>query len=116
MYIVPLLFCFSVSPPSVTVYPKNITAKIYERVTFVCNTTGYGEFSFSWEHDGVIIAASNSNVLQSYLIVDPVLPQHRGHYKCTVTSLFSNITSNAFATLYLGSKLSFVNYVVVYVA
>ena len=100
------IFYFSVSPPSITVYPKNTTAKVYENVTFVCYTTGHGDFLFSWEHDGVIISASNSSLLKNHLIIDSVLPQHQGHYKCSVTSLFSNITSNASVTLYLNSEFS----------
>ena len=102
MYI--LLLCFLVPPQIVTVYPNNNAVKVFESVTFVCNTTGFGNLSFVWEHDGSVISTSNSTLQQDSLSIDPVLPQHQGQYRCTVTSSYSNLSSYALATLNLNGN------------
>ena len=96
---------YVVSPPTVIIHPNNITGEIFESVQFTCYTTGFEDFSFVWEHDGSVISTSNSTLLQNSIIIDPVLPQHQGQYRCIVTSFFSNFTSDAFTTLILNSKL-----------
>ena len=103
------LLCFhTVSPPIVTVAPNNYTANLFESVTFVCSAVGLGDFSFVWEHDGSVISASPSqaSTLTQYpLSVGPVMPQHQGQYKCTVTSSYSNLSSDdAFAMLNLNGN------------
>ena len=96
-----------VSPITVTINPNIITAKVFESVTFVCHTTTiYGNFSFVWEHDGLVISISNSTLPQDFLNIDSVMPQHQGQYKCTVTTTFSNLSvnSDAFALLNLNGN------------
>ena len=96
--------CFLVSPPAVTVVPNNATAKVFENITFICHTTGFGEFSFVWEHNGSVILSSNSTLRHSYFSIQSILPQNQGQYKCTVASFYSNLSSSAFATLNLNGN------------
>ena len=81
-------------PPVVTINPNNVTIKVFESVTFVCSAIGFGGFLFKWE---------SLNLIQynSSLTIDSVLPQHQGQYRCTATSLFSNLSSDAVATLHI---------------
>ena len=95
---------FLVPPLVVTVDPNNVTAKVFESVTFVCYTAGFGNLSFVWEHDGSVISASNSTVQQNSFTIDSVLPQHQGQYKCTVTSSYSTLSFFALATLNLNGN------------
>ena len=108
--------CFLVSPPTVTIYPNNVTAKIFGSITFVCYTTGFGDFSFVWEHDGSVISASNSTLQQDSLSIDPVLPQHQGQYRCTVMASYTNLSmnSNAFAILNLNGNF-LLSYDIIYI-
>ena len=85
----------AVSPPSVTIAPNNVTAKVYENVTFVCSAVGLGSFSFNWESSNSVYTNERA------LTFNPVLPRHQGQYKCTVTSSYSNLSSNAFAMLHI---------------
>ena len=80
-------------PPIVTILPNNVTAKVYDTITFVCSAVGLGDFSFEWETSNLIHTNERSLTIKS------VLPQHQGQYKCTVTSSYSNLSSDAFATL-----------------
>ena len=68
-------------------------------ITFICHATGAGELSFKWEHDGSVIAISNSSSQQDSFIIDTIMPQHQGQYKCIVTSSYSSMTAYALATL-----------------
>ena len=105
-YIAIPLFFFVVSSLTVTIDPNNITAKIFESVTFVCTATGSGDFLFTWEHDGSVILTSNSTVQQDSLSIDSILPQHQGQYKCTVTASYSSLvmSSDAFVMLNLNGN------------
>ena len=103
------MLCYLVSPPYVTIYPCVVTAKIFDNVTFVCYATGFGEsFSYKWEHNGSTISTSSS------LTISPILPQHQGQYKCTVTLAYSNFTSKAdgFATLNLNGNFKYIHAIV----
>ena len=97
-------FCTE-SPLIVTIDPSNVIAKVHQNVTFVCSAVGLGGFLFVWEHDGEVISAALSTLQQHSLTIHSVLPQHQGQYKCTVTSSYSNLTSEAFATLQLIGNL-----------
>ena len=111
MYKLPLLLCYLASPPNVTIYPHDFTAKIFDNVTFDCYATEFGEgFSFEWEHNGSVISTSNS------LTISPVLPQHQGQYKCTVTLVYSNFTSkaDAFASLNLNGNFMYLAYAAIF--
>ena len=88
----------------VTIDPSNITAKIFESVRLVCNTTGSGESTFVWEHDGSIIMTSNSTSQQDSLKINSVMPWHQGQYKCSVRSFYSSLNSYALATLILNGN------------
>ena len=87
-----------------TIDPNNVTAKVFESVTFVCSTTGIGDLSFVWEHDGSVIATSNSTSQQDFLNIDSIMPQHQGQYQCTVISSYSSLSSYAIATLNLNGN------------
>ena len=103
------IFCFYfhiVSLPIVTIDPSNVIAKIHENITFVCSAVGLGDFLFVWEHDGEVTLTALSTLQQHFLTIHSVLPQHQGQYKCTVTSSYSNLTSEAFATLQLIGNLA----------
>ena len=100
MYLVNYHCSFALaSQLTVTIDPNNFTAKIFERITFVCYATGARELSFTWEHNGSVIAISNSTSQQDSLIIDSIMPQHQGQYKCIVTSPYSSMSSYALATL-----------------
>ena len=90
-YIIILL----VSPPVVTIDPSDITVRIYDEITFVCSAVGFGDFSFQWESSNSVLTNERSRSLT----INSVLPRHQDQYKCTVTSSYSNLSSNAFATL-----------------
>ena len=108
--------CFLVSPPTVTIYPNNVTAKILGSVTFICYTTGFGDFSFVWEHDSSVISASNSTLQQDSLSIDPVLPQHQGQYRCTVTASYTNLSTNSDAFTMLNLNGNFLlSYDIIYI-
>ena len=92
---------FLVSPPIVTIDHNNVTAKVYESVTFMCSATGLEYLSFVWEYNGSVISMSNSTLHQNALIISSVLPQMQGQYKCTVTSSYSNMSSDAITTLHV---------------
>ena len=102
-----LLLCILVAPPTVTINPNNITAKVFGSVAFTCYTTGFGNLSFVWEHDGSVISTSNSTQQQDSLSIDTVLPQHQGQYRCTVISSHSNLSSYALAALNLNGNFIF---------
>ena len=93
------LHCFLAFLLVVMIDPNNVTAEMYETVTFVCYTNGSEDKSFIWEHDGLLISTSNSTSQQDPLIISSVLPQHQGQYKCTVKSSYLNLSSDAFASL-----------------
>ena len=84
--------------------PNNATAKMFGGVTFICYTNVSGDKSFTWEHDGLLISTSNSTSQQDSLIISSVMPKHQGQYKCTVKSSYSNLRSNAFASLNLNGN------------
>ena len=92
-----------VSSITVTINPNITTAKVFGNITFVCHSTVHGNFSFVWEHDGLVISISSSTLSQDSLNIDSVMPQHQGQYKCTVTASYSNfsVNSHAFAELNL---------------
>ena len=92
---------FLVSPPIVTIDPNNVTAKVHESITFVCSATGLEYLSFVWEYNGSVISVSNSTLHKNSLTIHSVLPQMQGQYKCTVTSSYSNLSSDAFTTLHV---------------
>ena len=101
--------CYLVSPPHVTIYPRDATAKIFDNFTFVCYATGLGEsFSYEWKYNVSTISTSNS------LTISPILPQHQGQYKCTITLTYSNFTSKAdgFATLNLNGNFKYIHAIV----
>jgi len=95
---------FTESVLVVTIDPNNITVKIFESVTLVCNTTGSGELTFVWEHDGSIISTSNSTSQQDSLSINSVIPWHQGQYKCTVRLFYSSLSSYALASLTLNGN------------
>ena len=95
-----------VSPPIVTIDPTNVIAKVHKNITIFCSAIGVGDFLFVWEHDGEVIATAPSALQQHSLTIHSVLPQNQGQYKCIVTSSYSNLTSEAFATLQLIGKLA----------
>ena len=84
-----------VPSPNVTIVPNDVTAKVYGIVTFVCFAVGFGDLSFQWESSNLVHTNKRS------LTINPVLPRHQGQYKCTVTSSYSNLSSDAFATLHV---------------
>ena len=88
--------------------PNNVTARMFESVTFICYTNESGDKSFTWEHDGLLISTSNSTSQQDSLIISSVLPQHQGQYKCAVKSSYSNLSSDAFASLNLNGNDTYV--------
>ena len=94
-----------VPPLLVTIDPNNVTTKVFGSVTFVCYSNGFGALSFVWEYDDSVISTFNSTVQQDSLIIDSVLPQHQGQYKCTVTSSHSSLSTFALATLKLNGNL-----------
>ena len=77
----------------------------------MCSAVGLGDFLFVWEHDGEVTSAALSILQQHSLTIHSVLPQHQGRYKCTVTSSYSNLTSEAFATLQLIGNLNYLAYI-----
>lgn len=93
-----------VPPLVVTVDPNNVTAKVYESVTFFCYTNGHGDLSFVWEYGDSVISISNSTLQQNSLTIDSVRPQNQGQYKCTVTLSYSTSSSYALATLNLNGN------------
>ena len=95
------------SLPVVTIAPNDVTAKLYESVTFVCSAVGPGGFSFKWESSNSIHTNERS------LTINSILPRHQGQYKCTVTSLYSNLSSDAFATLNIKGNHLHKNYNIV---
>ena len=100
--------CFHVvSPPIATIDPSNVIAKVHQNVTFVCSAVGLGDFLFVWEHDDEVTLAALSTLQQHSLTIHSVLPQHQGQYKCTVISSYSNLTSEAFATLQLIGNMQY---------
>ena len=108
------LFFHTVSPPIVTITPKSYIANLRRSVEFTCNTMGFGDFSFVWEHDGSVISTSNSSLQHNSIYIDAVLPEHQGQYRCTVTSFFSNLRSDAFATLTLNGIITVHTYMSLY--
>ena len=90
--------------PNVTIVPNDVTAKVFGSVTFVCSAVGFGDLSFQWESSNSILTNERS------LIINPVLPRHQGQYKCTVTSSYSNLNSDAFATLHVKGNHLHINY------
>ena len=82
-----------VSPPNVTIDPNTITTKLYGTITFTCSAVGFGDFSFEW------LSPNFDRTYERFLTIDSVLPRHQGQYKCTVTSLYSNLSSYGLATL-----------------
>ena len=84
-----------VTPPVVTISSNSVTAKVLGSVTFVCSAIGHEDFSYEWELPNLVLATGRS------LTINSVLPQQQGQYKCTATSSFSNLSSNAFATLHV---------------
>ena len=81
------------SPPNVTINPNNFIAKVLGSATFLCSAFGIGDFSYKWESSNLILTNERS------LTISSVLPQSQGQYKCTATSSYSNLTSEAFAIL-----------------
>ena len=98
-------FLHAVSPSVVTIVPNNYIANLFENVTFVCSATGLGNFSFVWEHDGSVVSSSRSTQSQYSLSIDSIMPQDQGQYKCTVTSSYSNLSSDALAILTLNGMV-----------
>ena len=88
----------------VVIDPNNFTAKVFGSVTFICFTNVSGDKSFTWEHDGLLISSSNSTSQQDFLIIGLVQPKHQGQYKCTVKLSYSNLSSDAFASLNLNGN------------
>ena len=84
-----------VPPPNVTIVPNDVTAKVYGSVMFVCSAVGLGDLSFQWESSNSVLTNERS------LTINSVLPSHQGQYKCIVTSSYSNLNSDAFATLHV---------------
>ena len=113
-YMIHYTVLFLVPPLVVTIEPDTITAKVFGSVTFVCYTTGLGDLSFVWDHDGSAISISNSTLQQYSLIIDSVLPQHQDQYKCTVTSSYSTLSSYELATLMCNSNFMHVWDIVIY--
>ena len=91
-------------PPNVTIVPNDVTAKVYGSVTFVCSAVGLGDFSFQWESSNLILTNERS------LTINSVLPRHQGQYKCTVTSLYSSLSSDAIAMLHVKGNHMHINY------
>ena len=91
-------------PPNVTIVPNDVTAKVYGNVTFVCSAIGFGDFSFQWESSNLILTNERS------LTINSVLPRHQGQYKCIVTSLYSNLSSDAIAMLHVKGNHTHINY------
>ena len=86
------------SPPIVTVDPNDVTVKLYDTITFVCSANGLGDFSFKWESSNLI------NTNERSLTIDSILPKHQGQYKCIAMSSYSNLSSDALATLNIRGK------------
>ena len=84
------------SAPIVTIDPNSLTANLYDPIEFICSAVGLGDFSYAWESSSNIVHTNERS-----LTIDSALPRHQGQYKCTVTSSYSNLTSEAFATLKL---------------
>ena len=100
-----LCFYFhTVSPPIVTIDPSNVIAKVHQNVTFVCSAVGLGDFLFVWKHDDEVTSAALSTL--QHATFPHYSLQHQGQYKCTVTPSYSNLTSEAFATLQLVGNLA----------
>ena len=88
----------------VMIDPNNVTAKMFESVKFICYTNVSGGKSFTWEHHGLLISTSNSTSQQDSLIISSIMPKHQGLYKCTVKSSYSNLSSDAVASLNLNGN------------
>ena len=92
-----------VLPPAVTITPNITTAKVFGSVQFICSSTGFGDLSFAWYHNGSLLKTSNNSV-ESTLTVSRALPQQQGVYKCTVTVLQKQLSSDSYTTLLINGK------------
>ena len=99
-----VLCCFHlVLPPAGTITPNITTAKVFGSVQFNCSATGFGDLSFAWYHNGSLLQTSNNSV-ESTLAISRVLPQQQGVYKCTVTLLQKQLSSDSYTTLDVSGK------------
>ena len=91
------------SPPAVSVTPNITTGEVFGSVQFNCSANGFGDLSFAWYHNGSLLQTSNSSV-ENTLTISRVLPQHQGIYKCIVTLIQKQLTSDSYATLVVNGK------------
>ena len=86
---------YLVRPPIVTIDPYTTITKVFGSVVFNCSAVGFGEFSYAWNFNLSLVVLSN----EPTFVIDRVLPQQRGEYRCTVTSSYMQLSSSVVATL-----------------
>ena len=78
-----LLRSFLVDTYHATVYPKNVVAKVGERIQFVCVVSGFGgNYSIKWydNHNNTLPTINHTHVLDISLV------QENGSYYCEVSN------------------------------
>ena len=83
-------------------YPNNVTAKVGERIQFVCVVSGFGQnYSIKWydNHNNTLSTINHTHVL------DILLVQESGSYYCVVSNS-SGIQIRTSGVLKVVGKLS----------